>query len=238
MLSDEDRQNIRLEELYRHEVRKELDAHTGSKRFSSRSWNFLNSSFGLWFLSALFISGFGSLYAQYQTGIDERLKNIDTVAKLDLEIEHRLSQALQRLYIVQREAEQGNTESTTMMVQQRVLEVLESFRQAPESGTTSLYPEFANLSTLAVLAELRRRLPADRRKEINGIVLISPGQERPRGEVEDVLSTVSGIPVWVKDHPDDLSDPRMVAAHILKEVRLSRWSNHFYFTDCKNDPFC
>jgi hypothetical protein len=52
MLNDDDKIRIRLEESYRTQVRKQAEKEAESKK---KLWAFVNSSFGIWLLSAIFI---------------------------------------------------------------------------------------------------------------------------------------------------------------------------------------
>ncbi|HYX72818.1 MAG TPA: hypothetical protein VE732_08605, partial [Nitrososphaera sp.] len=81
MLTEDEKEKIKLEEEYRFEVRNQLQ--TANQKESSNLWSFLNSSFGLWLLSAIFITGAGFLYTNYQNSRAESLKNEEIIQKLD-----------------------------------------------------------------------------------------------------------------------------------------------------------
>ena len=53
---------------------------------------------GLWLLSAIFLTGAGALYTQYQNTRAQRIKERDLVNRLDLEIGYRFSQIQIQLY--------------------------------------------------------------------------------------------------------------------------------------------
>jgi hypothetical protein len=57
-------------------------------------WKFLNSSFALWLLSAVFITGIGSAFTQWQAQTAEDRKNKEQIERIDLEISYRFSELL------------------------------------------------------------------------------------------------------------------------------------------------
>src|SRR5215831_14500668 len=59
-------------------------------------WTFLNSSLGLWLLSAVFITGAGTLYTAWKTSFDQKKQRRETADRLDFEIGYRFSQVAVR----------------------------------------------------------------------------------------------------------------------------------------------
>ncbi|UII20846.1 hypothetical protein [Fulvivirga ligni] len=60
MLNQSDKERIKAEEIFRNEVRKELEQ--GKK--NSKFWVFLNSSFGIFILSSVLIGGLSFGYKE------------------------------------------------------------------------------------------------------------------------------------------------------------------------------
>src|SRR5579883_2392325 len=87
MLNDTEKERIRLEEFYRNEIRESISASKGSPL-----WTFLNSTFGVWLLSALFVSGIGAAYTKYQEKSADRRRTQEATERLDLELGYRFSQ--------------------------------------------------------------------------------------------------------------------------------------------------
>lgn len=227
-LSDDERQKIRFEEEYRLEVRSKL-AQTDSKGKPYRVWTFLNSSFGLWFLSAVCITGLGSLYAQWHDGRIEQLKkfelaqveelkNTEAIERLDLEIGYRLSQIQARLNSLTREV---NAQARTT----GVIEVLNSVSQPSSKNHFAAYPEFANYSLVALVAESKRRLR----------------NEEERSAMNQILAHLTGIHVLVEVEKAELSNIIQVASVINKTfIHRTRWAGgQYYFLDCgPESPLC
>lgn len=89
MLSEQDKQRILLEETYRDEVRRSLSPsqkQTGLKRV----WGFLNSQFGMWFISAVIMGLVTNYYARIVATAQSEAVREQRVRDLDLEISERL----------------------------------------------------------------------------------------------------------------------------------------------------
>ena len=84
MLTDEDKEHIRLEEVFRKEVSESLLVR---ETFLQKIFKYLNSGLGIFLLSSVFISGFSAIYANYQ----ENLLNNAHSKKVEVELAYRLS---------------------------------------------------------------------------------------------------------------------------------------------------
>ena len=106
-LEDSTRAKILLEERYRSEIRTQIQ-QTEAKDKKKPVMAFLNSSFGLWALSALFVTGAGSLYTQWHASQQESQKKQEQDRseskaltalhhRMEMEVSHRMSETLIRL---------------------------------------------------------------------------------------------------------------------------------------------
>ena len=86
MLTDEEVQRIRAEENVRFAIRTELAKSLEAPKTESTLWKFLNSTLGLWLLSAVFISLAGGAFTYFQQQHAEYLKERDSIERLDLEL--------------------------------------------------------------------------------------------------------------------------------------------------------
>jgi hypothetical protein len=222
MLDDTEREKLELEERYRFEIRNKLEEST-KKEPPSRLWGFMNSSFGLWLLSAIFISGIGTVYTQVQNSRAERLKKeeviraealktTELIGRLDLEIGYRLSQVQIRLYSLR-----------SVQDPKSIGDVINSLSHSSQGEVFPLYPEFSNFSLLALIAELRRHVPTTERKEL-----------------DQVLADLTGINVLIEVEGVNRSSAEQAAGLVLKKFRRWRWqTTQFYFLDCQvSKPFC
>jgi hypothetical protein len=225
MLDESERAKIRLEEEYRHEVRNKLQ-ETPTKRVG-RLWTFLNSSFGLWLLSAICITGLGTLYAQRQSDKAEQLKKLElaqveqlktqqAIERLDSEIGYRLSQIQVRLNTL--------NHSSPKLKKDGVMEVLNSVSQPPGKSYFAAYPEYSNYSLIALVAELRRYV-----------------NKEDRDALRHILADLTGIYVLMEVEEVDLANIMQVAKVINKKfISGSRWfDSGYYFLDCPEEaPLC
>jgi hypothetical protein len=103
MLTDKHKERIYQEEVYRREVREQLDnTNPPRAKKGAKIWTFINSPFFLWFLSSAVVGIISFSYANWdkQRGLerDQRERaalvdreNIQTARKLDAEISSRLT---------------------------------------------------------------------------------------------------------------------------------------------------
>ena len=94
-LTEAQRAHIRAEEIYRSEVRRELDAQADlAATGTNRLWTSLNSSFVLWLLSSVVLSGLAACYTGWQNRHSKTKANRELIEKLDTEISNRIYEAL------------------------------------------------------------------------------------------------------------------------------------------------
>jgi hypothetical protein len=87
---DEQKSLIRLEEIYRDEVRKSLSSKETRR---GRIFAFLNTPFALWILSSILLTAITATWSAWSNQRDkDRTKN-ERISKIKTEIAYRLSQA-------------------------------------------------------------------------------------------------------------------------------------------------
>jgi|688.fasta_scaffold238022_2 hypothetical protein len=100
MLNEERKSIIEAEERYRHEIAKNLHADLGTveedaKKLGESFWDkameVLNSNFGLWFLSSVFITGGAAVYQITQHHYDYKLMRDKAIITCEFEIANRLN---------------------------------------------------------------------------------------------------------------------------------------------------
>jgi hypothetical protein len=94
-LTEAQKAQIRAEEIYRSQIQQELAAKAEeSKSGMSQIWTALNSSFVLWLLSSVVLSGLAAGYTAWQNRHAKIKANNELIAKLDTEISNRIYTAL------------------------------------------------------------------------------------------------------------------------------------------------
>jgi hypothetical protein len=100
MLDNEKKKIIEAEEQYRHEIAEKLRSEAGfikneavkiEKDFWSKASEVLNSNFGLWFLSSVFITGGAALYQIAQHHYEAKLNTQKELITCEFEIANRLN---------------------------------------------------------------------------------------------------------------------------------------------------
>jgi hypothetical protein len=182
------------------------------------AWQVLNSNFGLWLLSAIFITGAGSAFTWYQGLQAEERRRVEAVEKLDLEIGFRYFQTMNRLWALSNK----NVNDIKLAEGRRtheVEQVLASLNERQPQSLLPLYAEFSAFSLPTLEAELRRHLSGSEQKE-----------------VDIALARLTGAA-----YADlDLSDLKAVGAKIQTELVAGRWKNsYFFWIDCPSSkPWC
>lgn len=230
-LPEQTRNQIRLEEFYRAEIRDQVTMKERQKQSElGRFLLFLNSSFGLWLLSAVFITGAGSLYTKWHTAQDEKQKQQaqlrtdaekkkEIEARLQLEIGHRVSETVVLLWKLCDPRDPSRLGAGHSPGEVRT--VVASMQNGNGQKLFSRYPEFDNLNTLSLLTELRR---------------LEPEQDKDR--LDRAITDISGLDVLLDVEKASFSNPKSVAGAILKRFSSILWGK-FYFIDCSPEsPFC
>jgi hypothetical protein len=100
MLDDDKKRLIEAEERYRRDVAKKLDSDLAAterdaKNLGKDVWakvsEVLNSNFGIWFLSSVFISGGAAIYQITQHHYEAKLETQRQLATCEFEIANRLN---------------------------------------------------------------------------------------------------------------------------------------------------
>ena len=94
MLSDEAKTQISAEEIYRQEVREELERKSNKRKKKSsgaRIWAFLNTSLGIWFLTTIVIGFATWAFTNWQNNRYKEANNQQAIKQLDQEIALRLN---------------------------------------------------------------------------------------------------------------------------------------------------
>jgi hypothetical protein len=100
MLDAEKKKLIEAEEMYRHEISQKIRSEAEAleqgvdkleKKFWDKTFDLLNSNFGLWFLSSVFISGGAAVYQIASHHYEQKLSTQKEFLTCEFEIENRLN---------------------------------------------------------------------------------------------------------------------------------------------------
>jgi len=167
MLTEEEKSRIRSEEIFRLAVIRELENTKPRLSRRKRLWLFLNSSFALWFLSSVVLTGLTGWFANYQSRRNEKIRNAENVQRLDTEIANRIFEALAGLRIDEQRVKQHPSFSANAIYGNVVLYLDNSFINATAFRRDfSIYTDYRNRSVRSLILELRSLVDPSLRPEL------------------------------------------------------------------------
>ncbi len=161
MLSKEDEDRIRAEEIFRSEVQREIQAGQNKKGLLANLFKFFNSSFGIWFLSAVVLSSALYIYKDIQVNRAVNAQTQLRINKIDMELKERI----QGFETILKTARTNNNLSTAI-------------RRLSESE--SVYSKFLKYSFTGLLQELIVLVPTDEQKELKKVLAIAVKLKKDR----------------------------------------------------------
>jgi hypothetical protein len=233
MLTEDERNRIRAEEIFRRSLEKEFIPPVTLR---SRVWQFLNSGVGLWLLATVAVGGITTYYSRNLETKATRRKEARSddviirqqklrVQKVDLEIEGRLSQYLNSLRDSDRAKRAAsetlsNGNSVDWKSQAQNWYALKGAPSAQQVKLyTSIFPEFRDQSLVGLLVDLSARVSSTEREPIQSVLA-------------HVISDLNM-------KPSDFLDSEAVARLVHKDVLLPRWQTIFPYVRCPSEtPFC
>ena len=104
ILSDEEKERIRAEEIHRTEIRQDLES-------KGKMLDFLSSPLGIWLLSAVVVSLLPFVYSELSKRNSERLTNEREATRVFFEAQFRMKQMDRALSMVENPKEQNSEAS-------------------------------------------------------------------------------------------------------------------------------
>jgi hypothetical protein len=152
MLSDEDKNRIRLEEEYRHEIRQSLTQGQKPKSLLGTLNGIVDTKLGTFLLTTVLVGVFSWGFSEWQTHRAEQLKKNEAVKRLTLELMHREA-AISRLSLNQfSEAEYHRAiAAATGNIEGK--DILSSYAYRP------VFPEYQERTLISLIYELEASLP-------------------------------------------------------------------------------
>lgn len=204
-LQDEEKARIRAEEIFRAEVRRELEVARSPASRAGRLWKLANSAFGLWLLSSVALAGLTTIFTAYQNHRTEEMQRTRTEQRIVTEVSNRIVQALAGLRLDDAGIRNGETFYPKDIYNNVVLYLNNSFDR-----DFSIYPEYRQRNFRSLMIELvattsppeRLRLKESLRAFEQLVDLASvrgePVQESPTQERERSLEAVRNATDIVK----------------------------------------
>jgi hypothetical protein len=167
MLNNEERQRLRAEEIFRQEVRRDIEARSQDRSRRAKFWHALNTPFVLWVLSSIVIGSFGWAFSTFQASRDEKARSLELVRKLDTEIANRIQDALTSLAALGEQIKASHLIFDDHFMLAIPLAVLD---RRPKSDLSdigaAIYPEFRERTFPSLVAELQRLISSSERPQL------------------------------------------------------------------------
>jgi|GEM_PF-4196980 len=203
-MTEEDIKRIIAEENVRTLIKKE------ESKKSLAIWKLINSPFGIWFSSSIFLGSITFGYSRVQSHFQQKIEKEQLINMIDLEIESRLFQfkakaerSSDSLLFIQ------STEFDVSNIQE--FDVKDYFIQMKrptdetDIGYYSVYTEFEDRTLISLLFELSSLVPSRKDKlEINSVV-------------KKIMSN-EVLPI------DNIETKEETLEEILNQIRIKRWS--------------
>ena len=215
MLSEEEKKRIESVETYKFEVKDKLQTKKSKKFGLAMVFSFFNSKFGLWVLSAIFISGGVKVYDDYKVKQENEKTRGEIIEKLDNEISFKIDRVLASLELIKEKEPEGvwDQEFSTM-------EEAKNFALGinKDSGKEEnyLYEEFKYWSLLALMVEQNRQL-----KHL-GI---------HDTELEAVIRQLNEMSKFFENRQVNYKDIGSIKEIIRENLVLSRWKSNSLFSN-------
>lgn len=155
MLLEEEKNRIRAEEVFRQEVRREIEAGMPKQSRGKLFWSVLNSSFALWFLSSVVIGGLTAAVTMYQKSHSERMQKNSIQMRLNTEIGNRISEDLVALRLDTKTMESGKVFFESAIYNQAISYLDNKVTNYNNKLLDfSIYPEYRSRSFRSLIYEL------------------------------------------------------------------------------------
>lgn len=215
MLSEEEKKRIELVETYKFEVKDKLENQKARKFGLGMVYSFFNSKFGLWVLSAIFVSGGVKVYDDYKVKQENEKTRGEIIEKLDNEISYKFDRVLASLKMIEEKEPDGvwDQEFSTMEEAKNF-----ALRINKDSGKEDnyLYEEFKNWSLLALMVEQNRQLKNLSLQDT---------------ELEEAIGHLNELSKFFENRQVNYEDIQSIRNNIRDNLILPRWKSNNLFSD-------
>jgi hypothetical protein len=161
MLTEDDKKRIREEEIYRQEIRRQLEGEKPTPSRRLRLWEAVNKPFVLWSLSTILVGLISLAYTTRETQKKEQSQKKDAINKIDLELRNRIGGSLKYLDKLQQAGQPIDPDD----VFQAVFLYLDNNRG---DYTAILYPEYKDKGFQALVTDLKGLVSVDEQPNLDG----------------------------------------------------------------------
>ena len=210
MLSEYEKEKIKLTETYRAEVMSEIMKEKEKKRGYFKYLSYLDSKLVIWLISVIFAIGGLKTYEDYKTKVIADYTNQEAVDKLDLEISYKFNRLFSALDEMEKEIDDETT-TTPYNKRSEVHNITQRIGQFSGNGGEYLYPEYAHRGLLSLMVEQRRKL-IQLNKEVSSL--------------DEVIAKMADISSYFEGKDIDYSDIPTLKRLISSELMLPAWNRY------------
>jgi hypothetical protein len=187
VFSEEDKKRIRAEEIFRDEVRREIEGRGAKLSLAQKLWPLLNSSFAVWFLSSVVLAGLTAAIARYQKGHRAQAQRAEIERRLNTEIGSRITESLVAMHLDLKRIKNGQAFFASGVYSEALSFLDNNATYETKALDFSIYPEYRWRSGRSLIFELsavsnRSALPALRGAKASYTHLIEMADEAALGE--------------------------------------------------------
>ncbi|PSR56069.1 hypothetical protein AHMF7605_22485 [Adhaeribacter arboris] len=186
MLTPEEKERIRQEEIYRQEIRLDLDKQQETINFKKWAgwWKFVNTSFGIWLLSSVIVGAITFLYSENQKKYTEESKKQAQIDRLSTEITSRLYELFyvsseineEFEYLVSDQFRQiDSVNYDEKAISEMDFNLTKSFNTIKKPDLNSefiIFPEYSKRNLISLFIELRSIAPKSKIEGLNSCIKV------------------------------------------------------------------
>lgn len=154
MLLEEEKTRIRAEEIFRHEVRREIEAGMPKHSRGKQLWSLLNSTFTLWFLSSVVLAGLTAVITMHQKSHSEQMHKADIQRRLNTEIGSRIAESLDAMRLDLKRIESGQAYYAGSIYNEALSYLDNRVTYGPKLLDFSIYPDYKMRGFRSLIFEL------------------------------------------------------------------------------------
>lgn len=160
MLTEDDKKRIREEEIYRQEIRRQLEGEKPTPSRRLRLWEAVNKPFVLWSLSTILVGLISLAYTTREAQKKEQSQKKDAINKIDLEISNRIGGSLKYLDKLPQDGQPPDPDDMF----QAVFSYLDNNKGF---YAAILYPEYKDTGFQALVTDLKGRVSVDEQQNLD-----------------------------------------------------------------------
>lgn len=161
MLHEMEKDRIRDEEIFRQEIRREIEELKPNDSGGKRIWSLLNSSFALWFLSSVVLGSLTAAVTRFNARTARESQRAEVQRRLNTEISSRIQASLATMRVEEQRVERGQQSHPSWEYSTAWHYLNNTFTYDGAPVDFSIYPEYQKRSFQSLVYELSTLADSD-----------------------------------------------------------------------------